>query len=291
MKTTTLAAMLVLAAACNLLAGAEAYVPLAKHSLISPFDKFKENSGQRDLSHWQYGGSVIAKQNFLRLTPDRQSKRGWLFNTEAIGEKNFAIQMRFRISGSGRHLYGDGLALWITQKGKRPSFQEGMLLGHTDTFTGLGIMFDTFRNVEHGHVHKDISLLVSSGNEPAALDKDRPGCEAHYRYYEGADSFDVDKYSAVRIWVENGEISLEVDKYGTGDFKECFSSKVSDQLPKDWQNNLHFGISASTGALADNHDILEFKVAEPRKFAHMIEADEEDKDAPLVQIEVHDDLE
>lgn len=263
---------------------------MTQHSLIPPFDKFKEYSGERDLKDWTYGGAVIAKQNFLRLTPDKQSKRGWLFNTVALEEENFAMQMKFRISGSGRHLYGDGLALWVTQQTKRPRFEEGMLLGHTDTFTGFGILFDTFRNVETGHIHKDISLLVSSGDEPAALDKDRPGCESHYRYYEGADSFDVDKESVVRIWVENGEISLEIDKYGQGDFKKCFSEKISDQLPEDWQERLHIGISASTGALADNHDVLELKVANPSRFKHMIEADEEEKDAPIVQIDIHDDI-
>lgn len=265
---------------------AHGYVPMARHSLLPPFEDFKEHSGARDIPYWDYGGAVLAKKNFLRLTPDKQSKRGYLFNKEPLDKKEFGVQMKFRISGGGKHLYGDGISVWLTQQGKNPKFKEGMILGHTDTFTGIGILFDTFRNVEHGHVHKDISLLIGTG-EPISLDTERPGCEAHYRYFEGREDFDVENESVARIWLERGVLTLEVDPLGQDEFEPCFKVDLSDELPEDWQKGAHLGLSASTGALADNHDLLAFMVAEPKNFAHILRLEAESEEAPSVVIDVH----
>jgi hypothetical protein len=60
--------------ALALAALAHAYVPLAKHSLVPPFDNFKEHSGERQLLHWKVGGHAAAKHNFIRLTEDKQSR-------------------------------------------------------------------------------------------------------------------------------------------------------------------------------------------------------------------------
>mmetsp|Transcript_15519 Transcript_15519/g.27572 ORF Transcript_15519/g.27572 Transcript_15519/m.27572 type:complete len:437 (+) Transcript_15519:220-1530(+) len=270
---------------------AQAYVPISQHSLLPPFDKFKKHSGERIVQNWQVGGHAKSLEHFIRLTEDKQSRRGYIFNTEPLGKQNFGLQLKFRISGSGKHLFGDGLALWLTKQEKRKTFKEGMILGHTDTFNGIGIMFDTFRNVEQGHVHKDISLLVGNGKEPVSLDQDRPGCESQYRYYEERNDFNVDSMSVARVWLEDGTLSLEVDKFGDDNFVKCFSVSLSDYgLADDWQENSHFALSASTGALADNHDILELKVAEPARFKHMLRLDAEDSEAPLVQVELHNEL-
>jgi len=272
--------------------GIEGYVPLSRHSLLPPFTQYKEHNGQRLIPHWEYGGAVIAKENFLRLTPDRQSKRGWLLNTERMDNKEFGMQLRFRISGGGKNLYGDGVGLWLTKKGRNPRYEEGQLLGHTDSFVGIGILFDTFRNVEAGHVHKDVSLIVGTSEEDSVdLGKERPGCEAHYRYHEGREDFDVSRESKVRVWLENNRITVEVDAYGKDDFKKCFEANLNDyNLPGDWQDSVHFSLSASTGALADNHDILELKIAEPHHFKHILQVDSEEKDAPAVQIDLHKNI-
>ena len=49
---------------------------------------------------------------------------------------------------------------------------------------------------------------------------------------------------------------------------------------------LHFTFTASTGSLADNHDLLEFVVSEPEMLEGIIEAQESEKNAPLVDIDV-----
>lgn len=45
------------------------------------------------------------------------------------------------------------------------------------------------------------------------------------------------------------------DHNNRGYYDECLSAKVS--LPADWWRNAYIGVSASTGDLADNHDVLE----------------------------------
>lgn len=270
----------------------QGYVPLSQHSLLPPFDDYKSHNGKREINHWDFGGHSKVKRNFIRVTEDKQSKRGWAFNTEALTQRDFALQFKFRISGTGKHLYGDGMGIWLTSHKDEgnPYISEGSLLGHSDTFVGFGIMFDTFRNIEHGHVHKDISIAISNdATKEVTMDGDRPGCESHYRYNEKRDDFDVESHSVARIWLENDKLSLEVDKYGKGEFKKCFDVDLRDyNLPRDWRDASHLSITSSTGALADNHDVLELKVVEPHKFEHMLRVDEEEKDQPLVQVDTND---
>ncbi len=34
-----------------------------------------------DIPNWEFGGSTVVSTNYVRLTPDRQSKNGMLWNT------------------------------------------------------------------------------------------------------------------------------------------------------------------------------------------------------------------
>lgn len=45
-----------------------------------------------------------------------------------------------QISGESSHLYGDGMAMWLTKE----RAIEGPIHGHTDRFEGLGIIIDTY---------------------------------------------------------------------------------------------------------------------------------------------------
>ena len=54
--------------------------------------------------------------------------------------------------------------------------------GATEQFTGFGILFDTFRNSESGHVHKDVSVVVNNGDsERHEVEGERPGCMSAFR--------------------------------------------------------------------------------------------------------------
>ena len=52
-----------------------------------------------------------------------------------------------QVSGDSSHLYGDGLAMWITSE----RVQEGPIFGNKDYFHGLGIILDTYSNERHSY--------------------------------------------------------------------------------------------------------------------------------------------
>lgn len=54
---------------------------------------------------------------------------------------------------------------------------------------------------------------------------------------------------------DTGVVKVMVDESGRGILSSCFEETVN--LPQDWWKNVHIGVSASTGDLADNHDIIE----------------------------------
>lgn len=63
-------------------------------------------------------------------------------------------------------------------------------------------------------------------------------------------------------------LDLSIDASGKGSFRKCFEVDLSKsitqpRLEPGWMrhSHVHFAFSASTGALADNHDVLEFHVA------------------------------
>eukprot|EP00510_Aplanochytrium_minuta_P004788 CAMPEP_0184021024 /NCGR_PEP_ID=MMETSP0954-20121128/9682_1 /TAXON_ID=627963 /ORGANISM="Aplanochytrium sp, Strain PBS07" /LENGTH=437 /DNA_ID=CAMNT_0026302965 /DNA_START=278 /DNA_END=1591 /DNA_ORIENTATION=- len=260
------------------------------HSFQSPFDSFGDN--KRIVSKkWRSGGETSIKEHFIRLTPDRQSKQGWLFNDDPIEFEDFEILLKFRISGQGKSLYGDGMGFWVTQK-PDDRFVGGPLLGSTDEFYGFGILFDTFRNVEAGHIHKDISLVQSDG-ATVDLSRKREGCSAQYRYWEGMDSFNADMHSAAKILLKDNTLTVEVDKRASGQWIKCFSVNLSEtanypMLNPGWirDNHVHFGMSASTGALADNHDIIEFLVTKPDMLETTVRNREEEESRLSVSVDL-----
>ena len=66
----------------------------------------------------------------------------------------------------------------------------------------------------------------------------------------------MDNYAVVKIGYSSktGLVRVAIDERNTGNFHICVSEHVD--LKPDWWKTAHIGISASTGQLADNHDIL-----------------------------------
>ena len=68
--------------------------------------------------------------------------------------------------------------------------------------------------------------------------------------------------------MKNNFLSVSIDAMGKGQFRKCLEVDLGrggsqPRLENGWmrQTHVHFAFSASTGALADNHDVLEFTVA------------------------------
>ena len=167
--------------------------------------------GQRVVSKsWKSAGHAVVNTNFARLTPDRQSKKGALWARKSIGVPTFSSIFKFRISGQGKNFFGDGIALWITQQGY---YQEGNLHGSTEKFTGIGIIFDTFKNTENLAAHRDVTVLINDGEKTyEMMTQNVLGCEASIRYHADRADFSVTDASRAKIMItENNMFALYID--------------------------------------------------------------------------------
>eukprot|EP01097_Dermamoeba_algensis_P004350 TRINITY_DN2861_c0_g1_i1.p1 TRINITY_DN2861_c0_g1~~TRINITY_DN2861_c0_g1_i1.p1 ORF type:complete len:501 (-),score=152.21 TRINITY_DN2861_c0_g1_i1:202-1704(-) len=216
--------------------GAPEFKP--EHSFKQPF--YFVNSGS--LPFWSFGGSTVATDKFVRLTPNFPSRAGWAFNVAPANMVEWSIMMKFHVGGGGSH-GGDGFALWYVDK---PVASDGPVFGAPDGWKGLAILFDTFDN-DHKADNPRITAVMNDGrhifrSETDSQDIAVASCFAAFR----------DRQSSVLIKYTSGILELDVDTSGRNDFKKCFS--VALNLPQGY----YFGLSSHTGDLFDNHDIHQF---------------------------------
>ena len=50
-----------------------------------------------DVPYWKFGGSTVISSNYVRLTPDRQSKKGMIWNT--VVSLNQLLSSEFKSKG------------------------------------------------------------------------------------------------------------------------------------------------------------------------------------------------
>ena len=204
------------------------------------------------IPNWDFVGTTIVTSSYVRLTPDEQSRRGSLWNSVPLFFRNWEVHLEFRVSGKGKDLFGDGMAFWYV---KRP-LTSGPVFGNEELFSGLGVFLDTYANQNgaHSHGHPYISAMVNNGSVRYDHDRDGThselaGCESKFR---GVDS---DAYLSVRY--EGDTLTVSTDVAGKNEWQECF--KVSGvHLPTGY----YLGVSAATGDLSDNHDVISIKTYE-----------------------------
>jgi hypothetical protein len=280
---------------------------LWSHTFRPPFDDEDEKHGGKALEGWAVGGSAKVFNTFIRLTPDKPSKTGWIFNTSPAESGDWTAIFRFRISGKSEKLSGDGMAFWFTDT---QSFRPGRIFGSTDIFRGIGIVFDTFVN---DHSHKDVMVVVGNGVDPVSLtDGQFPGCESQFRRWEGDNKFTPEQESAAKVTLSGTTVTVQVDPTGLGKFTKCIEVDVASWLkspddglsnrrggrgaaaaaaaansPEMWKSRAHFFFTSATGALSDNHDILEIIVTRPGDIHKVLIAADEELSAPVAQIDTN----
>ncbi|KAL1137948.1 hypothetical protein AAG570_009643 [Ranatra chinensis] len=160
--------------------------------------------------------------------------------------------IQFKVHGSGKDLYGDGMAIWYA----RDRMVDGPIFGSADYFHGLAVIIDTYsnHNGEHNHQHPYISAMVNNGTLHYDHDRDGThtqlaGCEVKLRnlYYD----------TNILIRYERETLTVMTDLDNKADWKDCLS--VSGvHLPTGY----YFGVSAATGDLSDAHDIMSIRLLE-----------------------------
>lgn len=233
---------------------------LEQMSFSGPFNQLNQEDGSRLVgpSGWSSGYKTLVKEHFIRLTTDRPSQRGHIWNNATFGTNEMSAVIAFRISGTGKDWFGDGMGIWITQDGQH---LYGNNHGYSEKYVGVGIILDTFVNKEHKGGHKDVTVFVNNGTRK--LDdmnaETKVGCMAKMRYYELHGAFDpVFSSSRLKIQVKGTKLILSIDEKATGTWSACYTGTVD--LPSDWLATATLGITASTGSLSDNHDVLRVNV-------------------------------
>ena len=252
-----------------LLRGLHSEEMVATHSFSPPFAEI-DSAGTRKVSdHWEVHGAAVANSNFVRLTPDRQSKRGALWSKAVLNVEEVSATLKFRISGQGKKFFGDGLALWFVTD---PTAYGGggELHGMSETFSGFGIIFDTFKNVETLSYHRDVTVLHNDGTRSVdEMQKAVEGCDGELRYHEDRGDFSVDSASRAKIIIDTvkGEnegdpprsrLGIMIDTKNDHNWVERVNMELP--MPPSWVKNARVGITASTGQLADNHDVLSLQI-------------------------------
>nr|XP_004933065.1 vesicular integral-membrane protein VIP36 [Bombyx mori] len=230
-----------------------------EHSLTKPY----QGSGM-SLPYWDFLGSTIVTSNYVRLTPDLQSKAGALWNTVPCNTRNWELQVQFKVHGRGKELFGDGFAIWYVKE----RMESGPVFGSKDYFNGLAIILDTYSNHNgaHNHQHPYISAMVNNGTLHYDHDRDGThtqlsGCEAKFR------NFNHDSH--ISIVYRDDTLIVSTDLEGKNAWKECL--KVENVL---LPTGYYFGASATTGDLSDNHDIISIKMFE----LDLLESQKKDED-------------
>ncbi|XP_038064707.1 vesicular integral-membrane protein VIP36-like [Patiria miniata] len=218
-----------------------------EHSLMRPYT----GSGA-SLPMWDMQGHTMITNNYVRLTPDRQSRQGAIWNKVPNRSPNWEIHIEFNVHGQGKTLFGDGFAVWYT----KDRMQMGPVFGSKDYHTGLGIYFDTYSNHNgpHNHPHPYISAQINNGTMHYDHDRDGThteiaGCHSPFR------NRDHETHVAIRYL--GGRLAIMTDIDGKAEWKTCIDVD-GIKLPTGY----YFGISATTGQLADNHDIISVKTYE-----------------------------
>jgi len=249
------------------------------HSLSKPYNTISGFGAGSAL--WDFTGNAMITGNYIRLTSEKKGEHGHLWNNIRTKFKNWEAHLHFKIkSTNGKQLGGDGLALWLT----RERMARGNVFGATNNFRGLGVFLDTFANDwNNDHKFPYVSAMVTDGDIKYDHDKDGmkqilDGCYANIR--------DQPHETFLLVRYENRKLTVKTDVDGQNNWLACFEVD-GVKLPR----GLFFGISAATGDLTDNHDIISLKVYEIEQASASL-LDESDPDIGVDKkdvIEVEDD--
>lgn len=215
-----------------------------KYSFKPPYLAQKDGT----VPFWEYGGNAIASAENVRIAPSLRSQKGAIWTKAKTNFDWWEVDILFRVTGRGR-IGADGLAFWYSEtKGA----YDGPVFGSSDKWVGLGIFFDSFDN-DNKHNNPYIMAIVNDGTKEFDHQNDGTtqllaGCLRDFRNKPFPTRARVEYYmNTLTVLFHSGMTNNEQD------MEVCL--RVDNViLPKSG----HFGVSAATGGLADDHDVLHF---------------------------------
>merc|ERR1712212_1141698 len=220
-----------------------------KYSFKPPYLAQKDGT----VPFFEYSGNAIASEESVRITPSLRSQKGMIWARSPTNFDSWEAELQFRVTGRGR-IGADGLAFWYTAtKGF-----EGPVFGSSDKWNGLGIFFDSFDN-DNKHNNPYIMGMVNDGTKAYDHQKDGStqqlaGCLRDFRNKPFPVRAKIEFFrNVLTVHFHNGMSNNDKE------FEVCM--RVENViLPK----NGYFGVSAATGGLADDHDVLKLSVSSLR---------------------------
>ncbi|KZV84164.1 concanavalin A-like lectin/glucanase [Exidia glandulosa HHB12029] len=250
MKRATTTTLSLLATAAGVLAAdvtkfsnrtIERVISLRSHTIFAPYiDQDLQNRW------WDFGADAyVNTMKHIRLTQARQSEVGWLWSRIPLTAQNFQFEVEFKIDGEATHLYGDGMAVWLTKE----RALQGPVFGSKDKFEGFGIFIDTFANSRHSYSFPRIVGMKGDGETAYDVGGDGElgaagACSAAVRGASVA--------TKMRVTYIKGEyIDVQLQHKAWDEWTDCFTIQ-NYTLP----NAPYLGFSAHTGDVFDFHDII-----------------------------------
>jgi len=217
-----------------------------RHSFKPPFEKGVQKP------FWRAGAGAYVEENYVRVTPAKQSRTGFLWNTVPSTMVDWQVDIEFMCTGH-KNYGGDGFAFWYAEQ----KSMIGGVFGSIDYWNGLGIFFDTYNNDNQG-ASSVVVAIDNDGTQTYNTEDDGAkqglgSCGFMMRNTAGP--------LAARIKYQSGELvvsmSAAVKEGEVREYTPCFTlENIELGLDK------YFGISAHTGDVADNHDIYSFIVTD-----------------------------
>nr|CAD7426623.1 unnamed protein product [Timema monikensis] len=192
--------------------------------------------------------NAIASAENVRIAPSLRSQKGAIWTKTKTNFEWWEVDIIFRVTGRGR-IGADGLAFWFTES---KGAYDGPVFGSSDKWVGLGVIFDSFDN-DNKHNNPYIMAVVNDGTREFDHQNDGTtqllaGCLRDFRNKPFPTRAKIEYFqNTLTLLFHNGMTSNDQD------FEVCMRAE-NVYLPKSG----HFGLSAATGGLADDHDVLHF---------------------------------
>ncbi|XP_012386443.1 protein ERGIC-53-like isoform X2 [Dasypus novemcinctus] len=194
---------------------------------------------------WSHHGDAIPGLEEVRLAPSLRNRSGAVWSRASVPFSAWEVEMQMRVTGPGRR-GAQGMAVWYT----RDRGAAGSALGGLAPRDGIGILFDS--SAEGTQSSPAIRVLASDGLHPRELLRDRADRvlgSCHRDFRNRPYPFRV----RITYWGQRLRVSLNSGLTPSDPDEVCVDVGPLLLAPGGF-----FGISAATGTLADDHDVLSF---------------------------------
>ncbi|XP_032807034.1 protein ERGIC-53-like isoform X2 [Petromyzon marinus] len=194
---------------------------------------------------WLLLGNAMVTSEQARLVPSLREQHGSVWTRNPVALPHWEVEVTLRVTGTGG-VGADGMALWYTAN----QGSEGPVFGAADRWNGLGVFLDSFDN-DGMRNNPMVLALVNDGtqnynHQTDGITQAQGNCVRDFRNKPYPVRVKVSYYrSALTVMVNSG---LTPD---TEDYEPCVAVNNVVLPPQGY-----FGISAATGGLADDHDVL-----------------------------------